>query len=50
MSSIKLFESKNIRSILNEADGKWYFTVVDVIEVLTDSANVRNYIKKMRKL
>lgn len=28
---------------------KWYFSVVDVIEVLTDSANVRDYIKKMRK-
>jgi hypothetical protein len=49
MSNIKLFESKQIRSVLNEADGKWYFSVADVIEVLTDSANVRDYIKKMRK-
>ena len=49
MSNIKLFESKQIRSVLNEADNKWYFSVADVIEVLTDSANVRDYIKKMRK-
>ena len=49
MSSIKLFESKQIRSVWNATDSKWYFSVADVIEVLTDSANVRDYIKKMRK-
>ncbi len=49
MSNIKLFESKQIRSVLNEADNKWYFSVADVVEVLTDSTNVREYVKKMRK-
>lgn len=49
MSDIKLFESAQIRSVWNEADGKWYFSVADVVQVLTDSANVRDYIKKMRK-
>jgi hypothetical protein len=49
MSNIKLFESKQIRSVWSEADHKWYFSIVDVVEVLTDSANVRDYIKKMRK-
>ncbi len=49
MSNIKLFESKQIRSVFNEADNKWYFSVADVVEVLTDSVNVREYIKKMRK-
>jgi len=49
MSNIKLFESKQIRSVFNESDSKWYFSVADVVEVLTDSANVRDYIKKMRK-
>jgi len=49
MNSIKLFESKQIRSVWNKADQKWYFSVSDVVEVLTDSANVRDYIKKMRK-
>ena len=45
MSNIKLFESKQIRSVLSEADSKWYFSVSDVVEVLTDSANIRDYKK-----
>ncbi|MGC2423322.1 MAG: Bro-N domain-containing protein [Nitrospirota bacterium] len=49
MNKIKLFESKKIRSVWNETDKKWYFSVADVIEALTDSANVKDYIKKMRK-
>ena len=49
MSNVKLFESAQIRSVWNEADGKWYFSVADVVQALTDSANVRDYIKKMRK-
>ena len=47
MSNIKLFESKQIRSVWNESDQKWYFSVQDVIEVLTDSADVKQYIKRM---
>ncbi len=47
MSNIKLFESKQIRSIWNETNGKWYFSVQDVVEVLTDSADVKQYIKRM---
>lgn len=47
MSNIKLFESKQIRSVWNEADGKWYFSVQDVVEVLTDSTDVKQYIKRM---
>jgi len=49
MSNIKLFESKLIRSVWNEQEGKWYFSVQDVIEILTDTANVKDYIKKMKK-
>lgn len=49
MSQIKLFESKQIRSVWNEAEDKWYFSVQDVIEVLTDTVNVKDYIKKMKK-
>jgi len=49
VSNIKLFESKQIRSVWNESDNKWYFSVADVVETLTDTANVRDYIKKMRK-
>ena len=49
MSNIKLFESKLIRTVWNEADKKWYFVVADVIQVLTDTPNPSDYIKKMRK-
>ena len=47
MSNIKLFESKQIRSKWNETESKWYFSVQDVVEVLTDSTDVKQYIKKM---
>lgn len=49
MSNIKLFESKQIRTVWNETDKKWYFVVADVIQVLTDTPNPSDYIKKMRK-
>jgi DNA-damage-inducible protein D len=49
MSNIKLFESKQIRTVWNELDEKWYFVVADVIQVLTDTPNPSDYIKKMRK-
>ncbi len=49
MSNIKLFESKKIRSTWNEAEQKWYFSVADIVEALTDTVNPRDYIKKMRK-
>lgn len=49
MSNIKLFENKHIRSVWNEAEQKWYFVVSDVIQVLTDTPNPSDYIKKMRK-
>jgi prophage antirepressor-like protein len=45
--SIKLFESKQIRTVWNETDEKWYFSVQDVVEVLTDSADVKQYIKRI---
>ena len=49
MSSIKLFESKQIRTVWNEEDEKWYFVVEDVILVLTDSKDPKQYIKRMRQ-
>jgi len=49
MSNIKLFESKQIRSVWNEFDQKWYFSVQDVIQLLTDTTDVKDYIKKMKK-
>ena len=49
VSNIKLFESKKIRSAWNGTDQKWYFSVADVVEALTDSADVKQYIKRMRQ-
>lgn len=49
MSNIKLFESVKIRSHWNEEEQKWYFSVADVVEALTDTVNPKDYIKKMRK-
>lgn len=49
MSSIKLFESKKIRSVWDETEEKWYFSVQDVVEVLTETIDAKDYIKKMRK-
>ncbi len=48
MSSIKLFEDRRIRSHWDEAEEQWYFSVVDVVEILTDSTNPRDYWFKMK--
>ena len=49
MSNLILFESKKVRRVWNEKEQKWYFSVHDIVEVLTDSVNVKDYIKKIRK-
>lgn len=49
MTNIKLFEEKQVRSVWNIENEKWFFVVVDVIQILTDSTNPTDYIKKMRK-
>lgn len=49
MSNIKLFQDKKIRSIWNEEEEQWYFSVVDVVAALTDSVNPTDYLKKIRK-
>ena len=46
---IAIFEGKKIRRQWDEKQEKWYFSVVDVIEILTDSKNPTDYLKKMRK-
>jgi hypothetical protein len=42
-NSIKLFEDRKIRSVWNEEEEEWYFSVVDIIAVLTESENPRHY-------
>lgn len=48
MPDIKLFESKKIRSHWDADAEKWYFSVVDIIEVLTDSPRPRKYWKALK--
>ena len=49
MNEIKFFQDKKIRSAWNDEEEQWYFSIVDVIEALTDSVNPTDYLKKMRK-
>jgi hypothetical protein len=49
MSNIKLFESKKIRPARNEEEQNWYFSVVDVIEALTDSAKPCDYWYRLKR-
>ncbi len=46
-SVIKLFEGKQVRIVWDEEQEKYYFSVLDIVQVLTDSVNPRDYIKKM---
>ncbi len=48
MSSIKFFQDRKIRSVWNDEEEQWYFSVVDVVEALTDSVDPKQYIKKLR--
>ncbi|MBK6785989.1 MAG: Bro-N domain-containing protein [Saprospiraceae bacterium] len=42
-TAIKIFDQKQIRSVWSEKDEKWYFSIVDVIAILTESLNPRKY-------
>ena len=46
---IKIFEDKKVRTVWDSETEQWYFCVADVVEVLTDSKNPTDYIKKMKK-
>ena len=44
----KLFEDRKIRTVWDDKEEKWYFSIVDVVGVLTDSADPKQYIKRMK--
>lgn len=46
---LKVFENKNIRTAWNADEEEWYFSVVDVIEVLTGSDRPRKYWNDLKK-
>ncbi len=47
--ALQLFEQRKVRVVWDDEKETWYFAVVDVVEVLTDSNNPTDYFKKMRK-
>ncbi len=46
--AIQLFEGKKIRVVWNAEKEKYFFSVADIVQVLTDSADAKQYIKRMR--
>jgi hypothetical protein len=47
--AVKVFENKQVRSIWDDQLEKWYFSIVDVIQILTDSPNPQVYWRVMKK-
>lgn len=48
-TAIKLFESKQIRVEWNDEKEKWYFSVIDIIRVLTGTNNPRRYWSDLKR-
>lgn len=46
---IKILEEKNIRTVWDDKEEKWYFSIVDVVEVLTDSKDSAAYWRKLKQ-
>jgi DNA-damage-inducible protein D len=49
MANIKLFEEKTVRSKWSETEEKWYFSIIDVIEILTGSSVPKRYWSDLKK-
>lgn len=49
MQELKIFEEKQIRTVWDEVQEKWYFCIIDIVAVLTDSKDPADYFKKVRK-
>lgn len=47
--SIKLFDQKQVRSVWDDEQEKWFFSVVDVLEILTDSISPQAYWRKLKQ-
>ena len=47
--AIQLFEERKVRTLWDDEAETWYFSILDIIAVLTDSVNPTDYFKKMRK-
>ena len=49
MQELRIFEEKQIRTVWDEVQEKWYFCINDIVAVLTDSKDPADYFKKVRK-
>ena len=47
-TGITLFEDTKVRIVWDDEQEKYYFSVADIVQILTDSADVKQYIKRMR--
>ena len=47
-NAIKLFEQKQVRSVWDEKQEKWFFSIVDVVAILSESSNANNYWKVLK--
>ena len=47
-NKIQLFQNQNVRTQWDEENEKWYFSVQDIVQILSESNDVKQYIKKMR--
>lgn len=48
-NKIKVFESRQIRTFWNAEEEEWYFSVVDIVAVLTDSKDPNAYWRKLKQ-
>ena len=48
-SGIKIFEERKVRTVWDEETEEWYFSVIDVVEILTDSDRPRKYWNDLKK-
>ena len=48
-NTIKLFEEKKVRAVWDDEQEKWYFSIVDVVAVLTDSVDATAYWRKLKQ-
>ena len=49
VNKIKVFENRNVRTVWNEDEEDWYFSIVDVIAILTDSKDAAAYWRKLKQ-
>ncbi|MEG1725757.1 MAG: hypothetical protein RR313_10225 [Anaerovoracaceae bacterium] len=48
-NKIQLFEERKVRTLWDEDQEKWYFSIVDVVGILTDSVDGRKYWNKLKQ-